>query len=95
MNQICVSVPAIRAGHTIGLTVTIDGKQHVMNYRVESVPWAEWKSLGQRIDVLRDFIGEYDEGWELVQIGPPANGLVPVTFRQQVTEPAGERGKTV
>ena len=90
MNQICFTVPSIRAGQTIGVAVDIDGKQHFMDYRVESVPWPEYMSVDQRIQGLRKYINSYDEGWELVQIGPPSGELVPVTFRQR-----GGEGKRV
>lgn len=83
MSQICINVPTFRANHTIGLEVTLDGKKHVMNYRVESVQWPEHLNSEERIEVLRTYIRDYDKNWELVNIGPADSGLIAVTFRER------------
>lgn len=88
MSMICIPVPNLQVQHTVGVEVTVDGKKHVMNYRVESFPWPDHLSGDERIDNLRMYIRDYEDDWELVQIGPPGGGLVPVTFRQRVLEPA-------
>lgn len=82
MNQICIHIPSLHSGEPIELDVTIGGKTHLMQYRVESVDCA---SVGEeeRIERLRAFIKGYDRSWELVQIGTPREGLVPVMFRQR------------
>ena len=83
MSQICINVPTFRANHTIELEVTVDGKKSVMNYRVESVEWPDHLTPTERIEVLRNYISNYQEGWELVNIGPAGDGLIPVTFRER------------
>ena len=87
MSVVCIPVPDLHVHKTVGLEVTVDGKKRVMNYRVESVPWDENARPTERIDELRDFLAEYDESWDLVQIGPPDGGMVPLTFRQHVLAP--------
>ncbi len=86
MSQICINVPTFQTQHTIGVEVTLDGKKHVMNYRVESVDWPEELDPEYRIDILRTYIRDYDKGWELVNIGPANGGLIPMTFRERVAE---------
>ena len=89
MSQICINVPTFQTQHTIGVEVTLDGKKHVMNYRVESVDWPEELDPEYRIDILRTYIRDYDKGWELVNIGPANGGLIPMTFRERVAETVG------
>ncbi len=60
MSQICINVPTFQTQHTIGVEVTLDGKKHVMNYRVESVDWPEELDPEYRIDILRTYIRDYD-----------------------------------
>lgn len=82
MNQICVRIPDLHKARTVDLAVTIEGRTHFMNYRVESLDWSG-VSETSRIDTLRDFIRGYDAHWELVSIGRPSGSLVPITFRQR------------
>lgn len=82
MNQICVRIPDLRHARTIDLEITVAGKTHFMNYRVESLDWTGVDET-RRIDRLREFIRSYDERWELVSIGKPSDALVPITFRRR------------
>lgn len=84
MSQICIPIPDLRKHPMVTLEVSIGGKKRVTNYRVESFQWDDDERPGERIDRLRDFLKEYDESWELMQIGPPDSGRISVTFRQQV-----------
>ncbi|HUF08968.1 MAG TPA: hypothetical protein VMO47_06595 [Rhodothermales bacterium] len=82
MSKICIHVPDTRAQHTIGLEVTLDGEKKVATYRVESFEWPPNTSSSERITRLRDYVRTYPSDWELVQIGPSAHGVVPITFRR-------------
>lgn len=82
MNQICVRIPDLHEARTVELEVTVGGRKHFMNYRVESLDLTG-VSESARISTLREFIRSYDEHWELVSIGRPSGSLVPVTFRQR------------
>jgi len=84
MNEICIHVPSMRENQTVDVEVTINGEKHLMNYRVESIDWTHGgRDISGRIAFLRSQINEYDEGWELVQIGIPDGDLVPVMFRRR------------
>ncbi len=93
MSQICINVPRLKIHQTINLEVTIDGKKQVMNYKVESFPWTDELDPIERIDVLRSFINDYKDEWDLVQIGPPDDHLIPVMFKQRVTVGHQEPGQ--
>jgi len=82
MSKICIHVPDTQASHTVGLEVTLDGVKTVATYRVESFDWPANLSSSERITRLRDYVKTYPTDWELVQIGPSARGVVPITFRR-------------
>ena len=84
MNEICIHVPSLRENQTVDVEVTVNGEKQLMNYRVESIDWtAGGRDITTRIAYLRTRINEYDEGWELVQIGIPDGDVVPVMFRRR------------
>ena len=84
MSQICINVPGMKPNQTINVEVTVDDKKQILNYRVETFPWSDQLDSVERIDVLRSFIQDYSNNWNLVQIGPPDNELIPVMFKQRV-----------
>jgi len=83
MSEICIHIPPLAEKQTIELEVTANGKKRMMNYRVESFAWPMEAPAEERIEQLKHYISSYEDGWELVQIGPSNDGLVPVMFRQQ------------
>ena len=84
MSTICIPIPDLHKHSTVGLEVTIDGKRHVMNYRIDSFAWESHLQPTDRIARLREFLADYDSSWDLVQIGPPDGEVISVTFRQHV-----------
>jgi hypothetical protein len=86
MSTICIPVPMPEAGESIEMEVTVGGTKHLMQYRVEQLQWQPGTTHDERIDQLRDFIRNYEAGWELVQIGAPGPKSVPITFRQRSAE---------
>lgn len=84
MHQICVPIPDLTTARTVELEVTVGGRTHFMDYRVESLDWSD-AAGPPRIEKLRAFIRGYDSSWELVNIGRPTGTLVPVTFRRRRT----------
>lgn len=84
MGQICVQIPPLERAQTIDLEITIDGEKHFMNYRVESFDWGTGvSSREERVERLKQLISEYNPEYELVQIGNPADDLLPVLFRHR------------
>ena len=68
--------------NTISVEVTVGDERRLANYRVESFEWPEHMSSVERVDMLREFVYNYEPGWQLVQIGPADHDKVPITFRQ-------------
>ena len=88
MEQVCIPVPMPQSGETLELEVTVGGRTHLMQYRIETVPWDPEVSSEARFDRLQQFVQNYSEDWDLVQIGSPGRDRVPVTFRQRQTSTA-------
>lgn len=84
MSTICIPIPNLHRHKMVEVEVTLDGTRKLMNYRVESFPWPEVLSPEDRIDLLKSYLEGDQQGWELVQIGPPEGGVVPITFRRHV-----------
>ncbi|MEQ9104537.1 MAG: hypothetical protein RIE53_07540 [Rhodothermales bacterium] len=85
MREICIQVPDMGSENTVEVLVTVNGEKRLTNYRVEAFDWHHGgDSSFHRIERLRAMIDGYDPGWELVQIGIPDKGLVPVMFRQRI-----------
>jgi hypothetical protein len=82
MSKICIYIPDEELAHTVGLEVTVGDTKRLANYRVESFEWPDNLSSVERVDRLREFLFNYDPGWQLVQIGPAVHEKVPVTFVQ-------------
>ncbi len=83
VSQICIPVPLPASGEAVEIEVTVGGETRLMQYRVERVTWPARATHDERFDAIRGFIRDYEEGWELVQIGAPGPGSVPVTFRRR------------
>ena len=73
---------------TLELEVTVGGKTHLMQYRIETLQWGADLTPDARFAQLQQFIQEYDPAWTLVQIGAPGEGVVPITFRQRRAAPS-------
>lgn len=82
MDQVCIPVPMPEPNETLELEVTVGGTTHLMQYRIETVPWNPAAAADDRFERLQSFVQEYDSDWTLVQIGAPGQDIVPVTFRQ-------------
>ena len=82
MSKICIHIPDSEMINTISLEVTVGDERRLANYRVESFEWPEHMSSVERVDMLRDFVYNYEPGWQLVQIGPAVHDKVPITFKQ-------------
>ena len=82
MNSITLPIPSLKRGQHVEIEVTTGGTPRRFEYRVEMLEW-KGGSDSDRIDDLKAFIGEQGEGWQLVQIGLPKDGLMPVTFRKR------------
>jgi hypothetical protein len=95
MSTICIPIPDLHKHKTVDLEITVDGEKRALTYRVESFPWPEVLSSGDKVDLLRSYLKHETGEWELVQIGPPDGEMVPITFRREQGKPSvGAQGQS-
>ncbi len=84
MKEVCIHLPSLQPGDTLELELKLNGKKRLVNYRVETYFWREdTRTTGDKITRLRHFVENYDDEWELVQIGSPGDDRVAVMFKQR------------
>ncbi|MBN1210992.1 MAG: hypothetical protein JXA92_00300 [candidate division Zixibacteria bacterium] len=87
MREVVIQIPTLEAEQNIEIDVKINGRKRTIKYRVEIIDWEEdEKPAGEKIEVLRHVIKEHEKGWELIQIGAPTRGNVPIMFRQKMPQ---------
>ena len=53
------------------------------NYRVEKFNWEyDEDDVSSRVRSLKQMIDDYDDNWQLFQIGTPTEKEIPVMFRK-------------
>ncbi|MDX9845718.1 MAG: hypothetical protein RBT74_01935 [Tenuifilaceae bacterium] len=96
MKEICIPVPGFGEDQIADVTLTVGNQKVCYSYRVESFPWSieqtDTKSpdehehaTPEQIMQLRKYLGEYDKGWELIQILTPSRGAshIQVLYRKK------------
>ena len=87
MREVVIQIPTLEAEQNIEIDVKINGRKRTIKYRVEIVDWEEIQQpVDEKIEVLRHIIKEHEKGWELIQIGAPTKGNIPIMFRQRVDQ---------
>ena len=87
MREVVIQIPTLEAEQNIEIDVKINGRKRTIKYRVEIIDWEEdEKPAEEKIEVLRHVIKEHEKGWELIQIGAPTKGNVPIMFRQRMPQ---------
>jgi len=82
MPNVSIQLPMIEADQSIEITVKVNGKQKRYNYRIEIFPWSECREAIDRADCLRQVIENYDQQWQLIQIGEATKNDVTLMFKQ-------------
>lgn len=83
MAKIAIQLPHIDADDIIEIEIKVNGKKKRYHYRIEKLEWhEETESHDVRIAKLKKAVEEYDQDWQLIQIGTPQENFVPLTFRQ-------------
>jgi len=87
MREVVLSIPNLEVEQNLEIDVRINGKKRTIKYRVEIIHWEGSKSTSlEKVTVLKHAINEYDQDWELIQIGVPDNDHIPLMFRKRVME---------
>ena len=81
MSHIAIPIPNTPGKQDIEISVTINGKQQQLHYRIELFYWEECrKPTFNRVECIRNLLSEYDDQWMLYYIGDPNDDFVPITF---------------
>lgn len=84
MSEICIPVPDMRQQKMIEVEVKVDGVKKRYNYRVEIFSFDNVvMSTEERISFMKEKISQYDDNWQLYQIGMPTESYIPIMFRQK------------
>ena len=84
MREVVLSIPTLEAEQNLEIDVRINGKKKTLKYRVEIVHWeGSEPSSEEKVTVIRHAIDEYDQDWELIQIGAPDKDKIPLMFRKK------------
>jgi len=84
MREVVIQIPDFNAEQNIEIEVKINGKKKVLQYRVEILEWQQQQPTPQeRISILKRYINEHNDNWELMQIGAPTKANIPIMFRKK------------
>jgi len=87
MREIVIVVPDFEPEQNVEIEVTINGRKKVIHYRVELLNFeAEGVPPKDKITVLKHKIASHEKDWELVEIGSPVDGNVPLMFRRKTVD---------
>jgi hypothetical protein len=77
-----IQLPTLEADQSIEIEVKINEKKQKHNYRVEIFSWSECPVPENRVDCLKEIIANYDQQWQIIQIGSPTEKDIPLMFKQ-------------
>ncbi|HPE55134.1 MAG TPA: hypothetical protein PK904_01965 [Bacteroidales bacterium] len=86
MREVIILIPDIEPEQNVEIEVNINGKKKTINYKVELLSWEQHEVPPKdKVTVLKHFIQEKEKDWELMEIGAPDNGNIPLMFRKRET----------
>lgn len=84
MREVIILIPDIEPEQNVEIEVNINGKKKTINYKVELLGWEQHEVPPRdKVTVLKHFIQEKEKDWELMEIGAPDNGNIPLMFRKR------------
>lgn len=91
MNAISIQFPNVQGKHDIEVDVKIDGVRQQFSYRVDVFYWDDWEeeenhNKENRVDCIKKIVSDYDDNWEVAQIGMPTETYIPITFMRKGEE---------
>jgi len=88
MPNVNIQLPTMNAEHSIEITVKINEQQRNYNFRVEIFPWEDCSDSNNKIQCLTKIIKNYDQKWQLIQIGDSTEKDIALMFKQIASYPA-------
>ncbi|NQT78303.1 MAG: hypothetical protein HQ565_11350 [Bacteroidetes bacterium] len=84
MKEVVILIPDVDVEQNIEIEVRINGRKKTIQYRVELLSWEGNNDPPTNpVSVLKKKLAEYDKGWELMEIGAPGKGRIPLMFRKK------------
>lgn len=84
MREVVILIPEIEPEQNVEIEVSINGKKRTIHYKVELLNWEKQRvPPNDKVTVLKHFIKEKERDWELVEIGAPDDGNIPLMFRRK------------
>ncbi|MBM3434594.1 MAG: hypothetical protein FJY07_00040 [Bacteroidetes bacterium] len=84
MREVVILIPEIEPEQNVEIEVNINGKKRTIRYKVELLNWERQQvPPNDKVTVLKHFIKEKEKDWELVEIGAPDDGNIPLMFRKK------------
>lgn len=84
MREVVILIPDVEPEQNVEIEVSINGKKRTIHYKVELLSWEQHEVPPKdKVTVLKHFIEEKEKDWELMEIGPPDNGNIPLMFRRR------------
>ena len=82
MASINIQLPAMDADHAIEIEVRINGEKKKYHYKIEIFKWEDCSQPNNHANCLKEMINQYDDQWQVIQIGGPTESKIPVMFKQ-------------
>lgn len=86
MREVILAIPTIEPNQNLEIDVKISGSNKSLKYRVEIVQCKNPQKKTECITVLKHAVKEKDKNWQLIQIGAPEDGNVPLMFKMKDIE---------
>jgi len=84
MREVVILIPEVEPEQNVEIEVSINGKKRTIHYKVELLCWEKHDvPPNDKVTVLKHFIKEKEKDWELVEIGAPDDGNIPLMFRKK------------
>lgn len=84
MREVVILIPDLEPEQNVEIEVSINGKKRTIHYKVELLNWNQHEVPPKdKVTVLKHYIHEKERDWELVEIGAPDNGNIPLMFRKR------------
>ena len=87
MKEVVILIPDVDVEQNIEIEVRINGRKKTIQYRVELLSWEGNNDPPTTpVSILKKKLAEYDKDWELMEIGAPGKGRIPLMFRRKARE---------
>lgn len=84
MREVVILIPDVEPEQNVEIEVSINGKKKTIHYKVELLNWERNDVPPKdKVTVLKHYIEDKEKDWELIEIGAPDNGNIPLMFRRR------------